>query len=96
MRNRPFARLSTRLGPLLVALAALPNASCAYLGLLGQVVQKPKVSVRSVETSRTRLLGKLGVPNTAALVRLAILGGLVPPSAALPRRMAGGRPGVSR
>lgn len=61
-----------------------------------EIAEAVAVSVRSVETSRTRLLGKLGVPNTAALVRLAILGGLVPPSAALPRRMPGGRPGVSR
>ena len=34
------------------------------------------ISVRTVETSRTRLLGKVGVPNTAALVRLAVLAGL--------------------
>jgi FixJ family two-component response regulator len=34
------------------------------------------ISARTVETSRTRLLGKLNIPNTAALVRLAVLAGL--------------------
>ena len=61
-----------------------------------EIAEAVAVSVRSVETSRTRLLGKLGVPNSAGLVRLAILGGLVPPSAALPGRSPEGRAGVSR
>lgn len=43
-----------------------------------EIADAAAVSVRTVETCRTRLLGKLGVPNTAALVRLAVLGGLPP------------------
>lgn len=61
-----------------------------------EIAEVVAVSVRTVETTRTRLLAKLGVPNTAALVRLAVLGGLVPPSAALPGRAPEGRAGVSR
>ena len=41
-----------------------------------EIADAVAISVRTVETSRTRLLGKLGVPNTAALVRLAVLAGL--------------------
>lgn len=41
-----------------------------------EIADTVAISVRTVETSRTRLLGKLGVPNTAALVRLAVLAGL--------------------
>lgn len=41
-----------------------------------EIADAVNISVRTVETSRTRLLGKLSVPNTAALVRLAVLAGL--------------------
>ncbi|MFO1132702.1 MAG: LuxR C-terminal-related transcriptional regulator [Hyphomicrobiales bacterium] len=61
-----------------------------------EIAETVAVSLRTVETSRTRLLGKLGVPNTAALVRLAVLGGLTLPEDTASGVPRAGRGGLSR
>jgi two-component system response regulator FixJ len=46
-----------------------------------QIAESLAVSARTVEAHRANALQKLGVTNTAALVRLAVLSGLGPPEA---------------
>ncbi len=44
-----------------------------------EIAQRLEISPKSVETYRARVLGKLGLENTAALIRFAVEHGLVGP-----------------
>jgi two-component system response regulator FixJ len=61
-----------------------------------EIAEAVAVRVRTLETRRTRLLGKLGVPNSAALVRLAVLAGLAPPPGAAADASREGQASLSR
>jgi DNA-binding NarL/FixJ family response regulator len=50
-----------------------------------QIASELRLSPKTVHTYRTRILAKLGLPNSAAMIRYAVEHGLVPPSPTVSR-----------